>query len=472
MLLSFLPPVGANQLRAPYLWVLYKQMAHFTPDQVALIGTAEYFENPEVHRTSNRWDISDASREYSVFEIPTKETLDTYRRSILPDTLISSLLPDSGCIESAVRRLLTERIPELEDAIHKSVQELACSYPKIDSFLSWCRIPSLLAVASEFGIPVIHNELGALRGPDYHWTAYFDFQGVNGGTESKSRFEKFRVELDGSGEQLLTRAELLSLHTNTSKGTKTESNPEFEIGLALQVENDTNLIAFSDGWDNQRLINAAGAVYASQAILVRQHPAGLRNYTQSLGVQDHSASASEFIFRCRKIATINSSVGLEALLLGRQAVILGDSPFSVAAQRSLDCSAQLSTDRSDYLLNFFLIGYLIPYEFLYEEKYIRWRLQKPSEMEIFRCHRKYLQMRKLFLDSKRLSGLHLGDIEYRGLINFLLLKAQRETWPTKRAWDELTNARIENVSMKNSRSWRITSPLRTLRKFLEEKLNK
>jgi hypothetical protein len=472
MLLSFLPPIGANQLRSPYLWVLYKQLTHFTPDQIALIGTAEYFDNPEVHLNSNRWDISDASREYSAFDIPTKESIDRYRKSILPDTLVSALLLNSENVERAVCRLLTERITVLEDAIRKSVREFVSTSLHIDCFLSWCRIPSLLSVASEFGIPVIHNELGALRGPDYHWTAYFDFQGVNGGTESKSRFEQFQVEVDNSKERLLTRAELLALNTNKPIEMGTEPNPDFPIGLALQVENDTNLIAFSDGWNNQRLIDEAATQYLSQSILVRRHPAGLGDYTQNLGVQDHSSSASEFILRCRTIATINSSVGLEALLLGRQAVILGDSPFSIAAQRSLDCHTPLPNAHLKYSLNFLLISYLIPYEFLYEEKYIQWRLQHPSEIEIYRRHRQYLQTRRQFLDTGQLGGFHLEDIEYRGLITFLLLKEKRLTWPINRMRDELIVTQDENSSMKSSRSWRITSPLRSLNKLFQEILIK
>ena len=58
MFLSYLLPFPARGQPALYLWVLYKQIAHFTPQEIAFIGSAAYFRSPEEYQRSARRDIS------------------------------------------------------------------------------------------------------------------------------------------------------------------------------------------------------------------------------------------------------------------------------------------------------------------------------------------------------------------------------------------------------------------------------
>jgi hypothetical protein len=117
---------------------------------------------------------------------------------------------------------------------------------------------------------------------------------------------------------LLSTKELRDLFVIDSALRESRPDPSFEIGLPLQVENDTNIIAFANGWTNDQLIEVASSLYGSDKTLVRRHPGGLRNYPDIRAENDQSANSIEFIQRCARIATVNSSVGLESLLFDRQ----------------------------------------------------------------------------------------------------------------------------------------------------------
>ena len=111
--------------------------------------------------------------------------------------------------------------------------------------------------------------------------------------------------------------------------------------------------------------------------LVRKHPAGHVDYAE---INDDSDTPIQFIKRCETILTVNSSVGLEARIYDRSVVYLGDSPF-----RFLSADFITGQQPSKLLekLNFALFGYLIPFEYLYNYEYFKWRVSSPTEIEIY-----------------------------------------------------------------------------------------
>ena len=118
----------------------------------------------------------------------------------------------------------------------------------IEAILTWCNCPSLSAAAEEKGIPVVHLELGPLRWPQYRPTAYLDFSGVNGNTEVERRYLEsgFRP---GAGLDI----EALRRFFYQAGDGETPA-ARFDLGVALQVEDDSNLLAFGHGFDNQSLL--------------------------------------------------------------------------------------------------------------------------------------------------------------------------------------------------------------------------
>lgn len=471
MFLSFLLPFPARGQGASYLWVLYKQITHMTPREIAFVGSAEYFLCPQDFVRSGRWDISEQSREYAGFCVPTLDELNRYTRYQLPGNLFAAWQAIDPDVDQVMRHILTERCEALEGALRQVLVEAAGAHD-VEAILSWCNVPSLAAVAAELGLPVIHTELGPLRAPCYHRTAYFDSSGVNGNTEAHRRFERLQARWEANEIPLLSTQELRGLFVADPALREPLPNPDFAIGLPLQVENDTNIIAFANGWSNERLIAAANAIYGRERTLLRRHPGGLRDYPDEQASIDRSTTSIAFVNRCARIATINSSVGLEALLFDRETVFLGDNPCAFAALSGLDQSA---SDRSqaDRLpaLNFLLFGYLIPYEFLFDSAYLRWRLSGPSEIEIYRFHLGYVRQRQQsIVEGPRFSGadLRLAD---RGLIKFWQMQAralENQAHAQEKRADALNQQcawlgkALEETH--NSWSWRLTSPLRWARR--------
>ncbi|MBK5274129.1 MAG: hypothetical protein JJE30_03635 [Desulfuromonadales bacterium] len=395
MFVSFLYPFRIRNIEAPFLWIFYRQLAQFKHDEITYLGSPDYFVDPSGF--GERWEFNRGAQENLGYSIPTKMDLDVINKRIIDHPVFDDLskLPTAN---SAWKHLITERHEGLEKAIETHLADIIRQHP-VEAILTWCNCRSLSVVAEKYGIPVIHNEQGPTRSPHYTQTAYLDFSGVNGHTEAHSRFLRFKAEVEGRSVQILSKKELLYLFVQEhylpeliSEGT---SRP-FDMGLALQIEDDSNVIAYGKGYNNFELIHSARKLYNRDAILIRRHPRGHLEYKENLGVIDDSPNVFAFFKKCRRIATVNSSVGLEALLFDMPTFILGDSPFSFMTNNRLDSVAD-GLDINDQLLalNFILFGYLIPYELLFNVDYYRWRLAERSEIEIFQYHQNYYQAKEL-----------------------------------------------------------------------------
>ncbi|EXI78677.1 MAG: Capsule polysaccharide biosynthesis protein [Candidatus Accumulibacter appositus] len=462
MFLSFLLPFPARGLNATYLCVLYKQITHFTPQEIAFVGSAEYFSAPEDFVRSGRVDASRQSEEYFKFRVPSCDEMERYTVYRLSDDLFESWQAITPDVDQMMRRILTERCEQLEVALRGVLIEASRDHP-FEAILTWCNVPSLSVVAAEFALPVIHAELGPLREPWYQWTAYFDFSGVNGRTESRRRFKSFELSRQKEAVPLLSTRELRELFVIEPAQREPRSDPEFDIGLPLQVENDTNIIAFANGWTNDQLIAAASAIYGRGKTLIRRHPGGLRDYTGVAAQVDKSLNSIAFIQRCARVATINSSVGLESLLFDRETIILGDNPCAFAALDRLDGQAN-ATPRPDRLqaLNFLLFGYLVPYEFLFDRDYLRWRLSEPSETEIYLFHLEYVQERQRSIQEGPRFRASNHPLRNRGLLAFWRMRAgtlEHRVTTLRGEYAAVGQALQETY---NSLSWRLTKPLRWL----------
>jgi hypothetical protein len=112
--------------------------------------------------------------------------------------------------------------------------------------------------------------------------------------------------------------------------------------------------------------------------------------------------------------TVNSGIALEALLLGRRAIVLSDSPIAIAADRSMT-----SRSRERLLaLNFFAFGYMVPYALMFDPEYTRWRLTNPSELEIVRRHQAWY--RQSLNDAARPDNVLVGIATGRKLLSAAL----------------------------------------------------
>ena len=372
-----LPYVDRGQGPTVFHGIMLKQLGMLGCDRLAIIADEPYFALPAP------WNQTVPLGDFRV-RLPSRAEFEAVRRISIPPGTFSEL--DKTCRShlEALSHLMGEDFPPLRSALVDSLKELKRA-ETLEAVLSWCNIPSLTAAAAEVGLPVIHNELGPLRPPLYQSTIYFDFRGVNGNTSANADMQSFIREAEACPSFTpLSLADIRSLLAASSHVAEdTHEEPRFKVGVALQVEHDSNLIVFGNGMSNFKAIFAAMRGLKPSQILMRHHPSGQAQYSERLAVVDESPDSVTFLRQCEKVVTINSSVAFECLLQGKPVKIMGDSPASALSCEKLE---RLSEHDRLLALNYLFICYLVPAQFLFNADYYRWRLTRPSLLEIYRLH--------------------------------------------------------------------------------------
>ncbi|MHB1058748.1 MAG: GT99 family glycosyltransferase N-terminal domain-containing protein [Rhodanobacter sp.] len=383
MFVSFLLPKidrGAGPL---YHWVMLAQMSRFRPDEIAFLGDAEYFDEAMVP-FGETLQIGGFR-----FCCPEREQFARYRKICLDGTSLERLYDDGRSHLDVFRDVLREPQPVLVKCLQDALAELGEDVTSaMEAFLTWCNCPSLNEVARSLNVPVIHNELGPLRGPLYRDTVYFDFEGVNGGTSASRWKDTAWLREQMQGADLLdidTMRGLLVQDVARARKASTSSD-RFGLGVALQVQDDSNCIAYNRGWDELRLIYDALTRYRVDHVLIRAHPHARFLYRGGLGKVDDSRDSLEFLGKVDRVVAINSSLLVEAALWGVPFIAKGDSPAVCLAE---DATGGRATGAERTLwMNAFFLAYLVPAEALFDPDYYRWRLAAPRSLGD--CHRRHV----------------------------------------------------------------------------------
>ena len=120
-------------------------------------------------------------------------------------------------------------------------------------------------------------------------------------------------------------------------------------------------------------------------------------------------------------------------------------------------------------LNFAVFGYLVPYQLIYNHEYLRWRLSRPSEVEIVQYHRGYwLKSGSRRLVESRAETARLKTELMSQQAQYRELMSQQAQWNEQRLrlesecrdWSGRYRAVI------NSRSWRTTAAARQIASWL------
>ncbi len=376
MFISFLLPYIDRGQGPIFHWVMAAQISKLGSEEVILIADERYFSTPL------NWGKSAISFGVS-YQNPDIDQWHRVRKILLKADIFDELETRSHSMLEAFRILLTQDYRPLSQALRQIFVDIFHEM-RPEAVLTWCNVPSLELVAAEFNLPVIHNELGPFRHPNYQGTIYFDFRGVNGNTSAANEMAAFLEEVrQEDGFCPLNMEELRKIFmTDPSRALKHPAKL-LESGAALQVEDDSNLLAFNQGMNNFELIFAARKGLTPGELLIRRHPNGHLQYGSSLGVPDDSADSIQFISRCEHIFCTNSSIAFEALLLEKPVHLLGDSPAACLSHERL---SRFSPRDLLISLNYLFLGYLAPISLLFDANYYRWRLTLPSLRKIFERH--------------------------------------------------------------------------------------
>ena len=364
--LAYLNHYNIRQCEAQYLSVLLEILGKNLDTHFIL--NKDYLHQ---YKKGERWEVKWVGNHWCSYETAmSRLKVTNYTLMKKPEELLGNKVPTQLLYET-----VHSPIPTQKETIEKILKE-----KKIKAGLTWVNNKCFKETLEEHGIPVIHHEMGPFRPVTYIPTIYLDFSGVNGNTEFDERFEKF---LKISNEvPILSRKELIRVispdHYQELYRVLDNKERPYEIGVGLQVEVDTNLLLFNEGCSWVDPILAAKADSTGK-ILVRPHPAAgyVMKSDARMEIDDITkGNAIHFINKCDQIYCLNSSVGFEAVLLGREAKIFGDSPFKNVC--NMDEETQLKA------LNFAVFGYLIHRDLLFKDSYYNFRLlNRRNEKEIY-----------------------------------------------------------------------------------------
>lgn len=438
MFAVFLPSLNFRGNRTPYLWWFYKLLNEFDRDAGFICGE-EYFIEPEQLLASGCKDASADIAALYGYRLPDRETLAQLRRADIPPDVwlrLESAYPSDPL--AAFRNFCLSHDDELHQAISSAVNVLELNANVIEVVVTCVNCATLRNFCHARNLPLLHLELGPLRSPVYLHTAYLDFSGVNGNTESRRRFEAARNNTTTADEW---RDASLLRSLFMMKKLPMQDCQKIDLGLGLQIEDDSNIICYANGHSSLSLINASRRMLADQKVtppvLVRPHPGSfftVQNLPSGLKL-DNSKTSVDFLLKCKRIHTINSGLTVESMLIGLDVTVYGESPFSFCINPE---SGKCNIDA----FSFFLLNYLVPWHLALKPEYIRWRLGKPSEAAIKQRHLETLMQRKIQLLEE-----HITELE-----------------------NSLSKQEMLLAQMRSSFAWRLTYPFRKIFQLLHRLL--
>ncbi|WP_163005941.1 GT99 family glycosyltransferase N-terminal domain-containing protein [Methylobacterium brachiatum] len=353
---------GRDELR--FLWVVHKAVEKLKSD-LCLICPSGYWR--DVDRIVEEVRSAPPSNyDYLKSRDLSQKLVNTlFRRSVtwpLPDELCTA--------ESAWVHRITQEISD----VAKQISDILRSFQNTEAILTWTNCATLRCVSRDLGIRLIHNEVGPLRPPHYKATGYFDFAGVGQSTGAIARWVRFRDER--ANVPLHSLPELAEMFLSSTSPKPKEVT--HHVGVSLQDAEQEDL----SGISNAKLIELVRKNFEGP-ILCRLHPAQDTALEIDDVDLDNSISSIEFISKVEVLVTVNSGIGVEAMLHGKRVYSLGDPPYKYNSCNLGTKSANLGDAESLEWVNWFLFCYLIPFERLFDSAYYRWRLGDPPESEIY-----------------------------------------------------------------------------------------
>lgn len=386
MIVSFFFDIYEFSRENPKLLPLFYKFADFAiENNYKIIGQEKYFIDPEKYREKNYWATSEDGQNIHDYYVPSYEDLKKVGYIISSKDekrIIEEYKKNSDDLE--YENLVGEN-KVLEDILRDFIK----SNDKIDCFLSWVYNASLDKVAKENNIKVIYMEITTIRRPNYRdRLGYFSFTNKYDNKNINDLFEEFQNE---KSKIILSRKEILSLFLNTTDLPLLHDMlkiPEYDLGYALGLQNDKFEKAFGNV-DFKEITKKLKKIYSKKEVLLRPHPAMDADKIDDFYEIDKSKRSMEWLLNCNSIICNISNIGYEAMLFGRGVIHISSGlPTAFNHEYNLDFINDdiIGIEK----LSFITFGIYTPYDLLFDEKYIRWRLKNPSIIEIYNKNLKYI----------------------------------------------------------------------------------
>lgn len=368
-----------------YSWSFYKGIDMVKHYGWPLFAQRQYFEEKEKQREKGFY--SETVAKHNDFEpyVPADDT--KYIQVAFPETLIQEYISCFPSQTDAYVASLNTPWPEMTQFMVETVQELEkTGIGKVEAFLCLCDTRFIRDAAKQLNTDILHYEWAPFRGPAYRNTAYLDLTGNICDGELTSRYEQFRAVADDL--PVFNRREILAFFLNDENlhyAYEEDPEPEFEAGLGFGY-NIPWIFNHLSQMSSAEMYTKAEKVFGPEHILVRYHPSDPVHADLRRGVRD-SGSLIDFMRKSRRVVCNTSGLAYEAMLFNRPAYELGQSQYKYYTNTDLKELPDRIAD--DSFLSFIAFGYCIPFELLKSVSYLRWRLSRPSEQEIYMYHLNY-----------------------------------------------------------------------------------
>lgn len=364
----------------------YKNVFDFADrlDRIAFCGSEPYFSTPD-KRTGQKTpvNLSDFEETVCCQQIPDPEICGQTDKTFVPQDLMDQLVRECRGSEFQVwRKIMTEAYPPLVDFYRDFLQKCGAQEP-VEFIRCAAYDASLSAAAAECKVPVVHSDSGPLSSPDCLAAVYWNLLGPDGADDCTARWEAAAAR-DWKNQEL-SREELLFLFCRDHEkyDARTAAQPQdADAGVVLQADNDPDIIAFSNGYSNYEAVQLAENLFPNGKVILRRDPEAKNLYA---GKYDVDESGYHFIQRVGLVVSISSPAALESVLMGKNVLILGDSPLRLLSSE-IRSGKIIPPENLSAKLNFILLNLLVPVSEADTLEYTQWRLTKPSEIEIRKRH--------------------------------------------------------------------------------------
>lgn len=193
------------------------------------------------------------------------------------------------------------------------------------------------------GVSVYFNELGVSRYPN-PMVYYSDPAGVNSTSSFLDFWKEFEYFSLSEHEKTIARLTLGKVQNNYCKITdirKENLKQQLNVSqfsslilIVLQVEDDSNIVAGSDYSTMQEFVDHCLALECKGDVgfLIKKHPSQLDCKIDANGrgvIVDNEFATEELVELVDVVFTINSSLGFEARVAGKEVFVFGKAPYAV-----------------------------------------------------------------------------------------------------------------------------------------------
>lgn len=456
-----------------FLWVFYKYMEFALANGYPIIAEDVFFEKPSVYEQRGEYPFRDMVNDYNVvheFKKPTDDDMAKLKKVVITSEEKEKLIAGFDTKLEAYKSFLAKDDKAFEKMALKKVETVEKKYGKIDAIIMWPWFKGLENVCKKKKIKAICLENTTFRQQSAYQIKLNYFQFYNKYDDSNMDQAYLNFISANKDMKYLNRKELLGMFfTKESLAYLNQLNdsPKYEFGISIGPDWAPMAAANCEIEDKEVLAKVSKLV-DKEAISLRIHPATIKrdDYKKDYQV-DSSKNSLEWILKCRRIVSVGSNLTFEAMLLGKTAYNIGNNfPYRLGSINHLDYVDEKVCDIQ--YLNYLIFGYYVPYDLIFDDKYIKWRLTEPSEKEIFEYNQNYLFKKygikkNIFkLSSKdRLIELisktkNLTKEEIQTLLDDHHCLADENTF-LKNA---LAEEHLKYLGVVNSKSWKVTEPLR------------